>query len=600
MLGAMRKLTKQILWVVIVAFVGTIIFAWGMEFSAKKQGRKSVIATVNGEDVEFYVFQYYYDQAIRQAQDEEGDVDEQTALRIRDEVYNNLVNDILFKQEAEKRGIIVSDAELYEHLRRYPPRELIQNPNFQTPEGEFDYQRYLQLLSDPRIPWGSVEQMIRPKLRLSRLQQSVVTLVRVTDDEVKQFYSDENEKIKIRYVYVPSYQFQKADIPVSDQEMEAYYREHKDEFRIDPSANLSYVKFEKEASPEDEEEIKQRVVEIKDELMEGEDFAELAEDYSEDFASAKNGGDLGWFKKGAMVPEFEEVAFSLEPGDVSEPVKTKFGWHLIKLEEKRGKGDDQEANARHILLQISPSEETVGLLKDAADEFLDRASQSSFSEAVEEQELEVLETGWFTQGGFITNVGRNPQMEEFAFANEPGQISDVLETATAFYVLQVKERKPAGISPLEEVKQIVEQKLIRSKADSMAFGKAEEIFAQISQGKSLKKAAEENEAEFAETDQFLRTGFIPQIGNPPELMGAAFSLTQPDQISPPVKTDQGSFIVQLISRSAVDDSLFTAIQDSLSYVVLQTRQAQTYQDWFAQVKEAADIKDYRSEYFREY
>jgi peptidyl-prolyl cis-trans isomerase D len=600
MMKAMRKLTKQILWIVIAAFVGTIIFAWGMEFSAKQQSRKGVIATVNGEDIELYVFQYYYDQALRRTEKEQGDVDEETALRIRDEVYNNLVNEILFRQEAAKRGIEISDTELYEYMRRYPPEELRGHPSFQTPEGEFDYQRYLQALSDPRVPWGQIEAMIRPNLRMSRLQQSVAGLVRVTDDDVRQFYADEHEKVKIRYVYVPSYEFQKTDIPVSDQEMQAYYQEHRDEFKVDPSANLAYVKFEKRPSPEDEEEINKRLLEIKDEVLEGEDFAEVAVDYSEDFASAENGGDLGWFGKGAMVPEFEQAAFALKPGEISDPVKTQFGWHLIQLEDKRGKGDEEEVKASHILLQISPSEETITQLREQADEFLDKVGQSSFSEAAEEQKLEVVETGWFTQGGTIRNIGTNPQMDEFAFGNEPGEVSDVFETAKAFYVLQVKERRPAGISPLEEVQQIVRQRIIKSKADSMALDKATEIFAQINAGKSLKKAAEENEAKFGETDQFARNGYIPQLGNPPELIGTAFSLAEPDQISQPVKTNQGSFIVQLVSRSAIDDSVFAAMKDSLSYVVLQNKQGQTYQDWFAQVKEKADIKDYRSEYFREY
>ncbi len=600
MMKAMRKLTKQILWIVIVAFVGTIIFAWGMEFSAKQQSRKGIIATVNGEDIELYVFQYYYDQALRGAEKEQGDVDEETALRIRDEVYNNLVNEILFRQEAARRGIEISDAEVYEYMRRYPPVELRENPAFLTPEGEFDYQRYLQALSDPRVPWGQVEAMIRPNLRMSRLQQSIAGLVRVTDDEVMQFYEEENEKVKIKYVYVPSYEFQKTGIPVSDQEMQAYYQEHRDEFKVDPSANLAYVKFEKRSSPEDEEEINKRLLEIKDEVLEGEDFAEVAVDYSEDFASAENGGDLGWFGKGAMVPEFEEAAFALKPGEISDPVKTQFGWHLIQLEDKRGKGDEEEVKASHILLQMSPSEETITQLREQADEFLDKVGQSSFSEAAEEQKLEIMETGWFPQGGTIRNIGTNPQMDEFAFGNEPGEVSDVFETAKAFYVLQVKERRPAGISPLEEVQQIVRQRIIKSKADSMALDKATEIFAQIDAGKSLKKAAEENEAKFGETDQFARNGYIPQLGNPPELIGTAFSLTEPDQISQPVKTNQGSFIVQLVSRSAIDDSVFAAMKDSLSYVVLQNKQGQTYQDWFAQVKEKADIKDYRSEYFREY
>jgi len=153
MMKAMRKLTKHIMWIVIVAFVGTIIFAWGMEFTSRKQ-RKGIIASVNGENVELYAFQYYYDQALRQTEKEQGDVDEQTAIQIREEVWNNLVNEILLNQETKKRGIKITDTELYEYLRRYPPRELQEHPAFQTPEGEFDYQKYLQALSDPRVPWA--------------------------------------------------------------------------------------------------------------------------------------------------------------------------------------------------------------------------------------------------------------------------------------------------------------------------------------------------------------------------------------------------------------------------------------------------------------
>jgi peptidyl-prolyl cis-trans isomerase D len=600
MLKAMRKLTKQILWIVIVAFVGTIIFAWGMEFSAKKGSRKGIIATVNGEDIDLYAFQYYYDQALRLAESEQGDIDDETATRIREEVYNKLVNDLLFKQEAQKRDIQISDAEVYEYLKRYPPAELQQHTAFQTPDGEFDYQKYLQALGDPRVPWGAVEAMIRPNIRLNRLQQSVTSLVRITDEDIKQFYRDENEKVKINYVYVPAYEFQTMDIPVSDEEIEAYYREHKDEFKVDPSADLSYVQFDKTPSPEDEEEIKQRLLEIKEEVAKGEDFADVAPDYSEDFASAKNGGDLGWFKKGVMVPEFDQVAFSLEPGEISDPVKTQFGWHLIKVEEKKGQGEDEEIKARHILLQVAPSEATIAKLKDQADDFVDKASQSSFTKTADDQNLVILETGWFSQGGAIKNLGRNVQVNEFSFANDQGQVSDVIETAKAFYVFQIIGKRPAGISPLEEVHPIVRQKLIKSKTESMAFDKSGEILAQINQGKNLKEAAEQNDAKFAQTEEFSRNGYIPTIGSPPELIGAAFSLTRPNQISPPVKTNLGSFILQLVSRSAIDDSLLVAQMDSLSMVVLQRKQTQTYQEWFSQVKEKAEIEDYRSEYFREY
>jgi parvulin-like peptidyl-prolyl isomerase len=217
-----------------------------------------------------------------------------------------------------------------------------------------------------------------------------------------------------------------------------------------------------------------------------------------------------------------------------------------------------------------------------------------------EQNLTVSETGWFVRGESISGIGINPQIDEFAFENKQGKISDVFETARGFYIFQIKAKRPAGISPLDEVKQIIKQKLVKIKADSLAYDKAQNIFAQIKEGKILKKAADENNVTFAEPDQFSRDSFIPQIGNPPEFIGAAFSLTEPKQISFPVKTNLGTFIIQLVSRSSIDDSLFVAVKDSVTSVLLQKKQGQLYQDWFAQVKEEAEIKDFRSEYFREY
>ncbi|MGB3093218.1 MAG: peptidylprolyl isomerase, partial [Candidatus Zixiibacteriota bacterium] len=443
MLKAMRKLTKHIMWFVIVAFVGTIIFAWGMDLGSRKQ-RRGVIASINGEEIELYTFQYYYDQALRQAEKEQGDVDDQTAIQIRDEVFNNLLNDVLLNQEAAKRRIEVTDTEMYEYMRRYPPQELREHPAFQTPEGEFDYQKYVQALADPRVPWDQVEQMIRPNLRMGKLQQAILSLVRVTDSEAERFYRDENEKVNVEYLLVPAYEFQRQNLSLSDQSIEAYYQDNRDEFQTDPSANLSYVFFEKKPSQADEDEIKERLVEIKEEILEGEDFAGMAEDYSDDVGSGKDGGNLGWFGKGAMVEAFEQTAFSLEPGEISEPVKTQFGWHLIKVEEKRGEGDDQEVRASHILLKITPSDATLDMLKETSEDFADRVRKSELSEMAEGESLSVSETGWFTQEGHIPGIGRNIQVDEFAFEKGEGTVSDLIETARGFYVFQIKEKRPAG------------------------------------------------------------------------------------------------------------------------------------------------------------
>jgi peptidyl-prolyl cis-trans isomerase D len=598
MMKAMRKLTKQILWIVIAAFVGTIIFAWGMEFSARKQ-KQGILATINGQDVHLANFQYLYDEALKKAEENQGNIDDQTAYQIRDRVYNQMVNDMLLRQEAERREIIVTGAELFEYLKRYPPKELMQNPTFQTPEGKFDYQRYLAALADPRVPWDQVEPFVRSNLIMSKLQQSVVSLVRVTDDEVRQYYVDDNEKIKVDYLLVPVSQFLQTDLAVSDPEIQAYYQAHQEEFKVDQSANLNYVVIEKKPSESDENQTKEKLEDIKKEIEEGEDFAELANEFSDDKASAQDGGDLGWFGRGKMVEAFEEAAFALKPGEMSEPIKTQFGWHLIKVLDERKKGEEKEIKASHILLKTRISPETIDQLRLKAEEFADQVKEFEFVAVAKQQDLTVSQTGWFYKGKFIPVIGSNPEIDEFAFKDKIGKTSEVIETTNGFYVFQLKERRPAGISPLEEVKVVIKQKLSKAKADSLAYAEAQKIYEQIKAGKSLQKAAKDNDAIYRETDQFSRNSFVPEIGNLPEFIGASFSLNTQNRLSPPIKTDRGTFIIEFVSRTQIDDSLFSSIQDSLKTVLLQNKQSQVYQDWFIHLRESAKIKDYRNEYFRE-
>jgi peptidyl-prolyl cis-trans isomerase D len=300
-----------------------------------------------------------------------------------------------------------------------------------------------------------------------------------------------------------------------------------------------------------------------------------------------------------MVEPFEQAAFSLEAGEMSEPVKTQFGWHLIKVEDKRGEGEEQEVQASHILMKITASDETLALLKEEAEDFADRVRNSDLTELAEEESLFVSETGWFTQKGHIPGIGRNVQVDDFAFENDRGEVSDLIETARGFYVFQVKEKRPAGISTLDEVKEVIRAKLTQIHADSLAHDRAEKIHAEIMAGESLKDAAEQSKATYENPEPFTANSPPQQVGRSPEFIGAAFALTEPNQVSSPVKARQGSYIIQLESRTSADDSLFAAVKDSISFVVLQKKQGEAYQDWFSQVKKNADIKDYRAEYFRD-
>jgi peptidyl-prolyl cis-trans isomerase D len=421
----------------------------------------------------------------------------------------------------------------------------------------------------------------------------------VTDEEVRQYYVDENEKVKVNYLLVPASQFLQKDLSVSDPEIQAYYEAHQEDFKVDQSANLSYVVFEKEPSELDDQNTKERLLDIKKEIEEGEDFAELALEFSDDRGSAEDGGDLGWFGKGKMVEAFEKAAFDLKPGEMSEPIKTEFGWHLIKVSDERKKGKEKEIKASHILLKTRISQETLDQLRLKTEEFADQTKEAGFAKATEEQNLPVFETGWFFKDEYIQDIGTNPQVNEFAFQSKIGEISEVIETGEGIYVFQIKGKNPARISPLEEAMTVIKQKLSKAKADSSAYDEGQRIYDQIKAGRSLKKAAADNNAIYKESVEFSRNSILPETGRLPEFVGASFSLTSENRLSPPIKTERGTYIIEFISRTGIDDSLFVSVKDSLGSVVLQNKQLQVYQDWFAQLRESAKIEDHRSEYFRE-
>jgi peptidyl-prolyl cis-trans isomerase D len=267
----------------------------------------------------------------------------------------------------------------------------------------------------------------------------------------------------------------------------------------------------------------------------------MAKEYSEDPTTRKNGGDLGWLKKGTTQKPFDEALFALKPGEISEPVKTTFGWHLIKVLEKKKTKGEEEFHASHILLKIEPSEETLTEIKNKIDEFALTARKVGFDIAASDEKLPAKESGLFVKGSFIPKLGLSEEVNQFVFENKPGKISDPIESQSLYHVVQIKERKPAGIPSLSEAELLVKDELLKQKRGELAYQKGMRIYEEIRKGKDLKKVAEESKEKVMDSGEFTRNSFVPGIGQDPEFIGSAFALST-NQISPPVKTDQGTYI----------------------------------------------------------
>lgn len=599
MLGTFRKFTKVVIWFVVVAFVGTIIFAWGMEITQSK-AQKNIVGTIDGQDIDFRVYQQYLENVYQRAQAQtEDELDEATLRRVRYEAWNNLVADFVTNREIDKRHIRETTEELVNYLRYSPPQDLQDNPGFQT-DGRFDYQKYMQAMTDQSQEavtfWANVEAAYRPQLRKMKLQEQVVSTVRVTEDEVRDHYLAGHEKARADLIIVPTSKFSQTAEQVSEENIKAYYEQHKDRYKAEERSELEYVIFSKEAMETDWIKLKAEIDQLKSRIDKGEDFAELAKAYCED-GSAPNGGDLGWFGRGQMVGPFEDAAFALRPGQVSDPVKTQFGWHLIKLDEKKIEGGAEQVHARHILLKIQVSSETTDLAYRQANSFLDEISGGDLAGAAAKQGLKVESTGPFPKNGPVGIFGTDPQMNRWAFTHDIGTISPMFETAKGIVIARVSKKFPAGVMTYAEAKTRAGSDIINDMAMQMCQEIAIKIHDRIKAGMPLEKAASEYEMSVLNTGLINRNGSVPGYGSDPLVLGTIFSLTTPGQTSEPFKASRGWGIARLQERQSADVSLYSQVHDSLQNDLLGKKQQQAFQAWFGDMVSGAKIENYLDEFF---
>jgi peptidyl-prolyl cis-trans isomerase D len=597
MLSTFRKFTKVVIWVVIIAFVGTIIFAWGMEVTRSK-AQRNIVGSIDGKDIDYRVYQTYYDRLYQSKQaGTDQELDPTTLRQIRTQAWDNLVSEYLLNQQIEKRKIKETNEEVVAFLRYQPPTELQQNPEFQT-DGKFDYQKYISAMTNPQAAqfWASVEAMYRPQLRVYKLQQEVVTAARVTEDELHDYFVATREKAKAEVINVPVIKFSEPGPEVSDDRLRQYYESHKEDYKTDERASLECVIFSKKPTEDDWLRIKKEADGIKARIDAGEDFADMAKSYSED-GSAKNGGDLGVFKKGSMVPEFEQVAFSLEPGQVSEPVRTRFGWHIIKVFSKQKDVSGEQVQASHILLRVQPSTETTDQAFRTANKVLDELSGSDLAAAAAGLSLKTEMTGSFAKNASIPKIGADRKINEFAFKNKVGAISPIYETDSAIVIAKIIEQSPAGIAPFELAKTSVRRDVVNQMAMESCRSEMERVDAQIKAGMPFETAGKDAGYPPITSDLISREGFIPGIGSDPYIIGTIFNLANPGDVSGPFKYNRGWAIAKLLERQSADLTQYATVRDSLEQTLLATKQRELFNAWYQNLMASAKIEDYLDEFF---
>jgi len=602
MFDALRKMIFPIIIIVLFFFVAMIILQWGMGMSSRQSHvDRNVAGVINGEEVSWQEYTRIYNN-LYQAEMAKLDEDQQDQElsdekvdELQEQAWNQVLGDRLMKQEMAKYDIVVTDEEIYGYLRSAPPAELQSMPYFQT-DGKFDYSKYVSSMADPQMAsyWASLEPMLRSDIRKMKLQEMIIQAAHISEDEIKEFYKEATERVKVGLVNVGFARFSAPPPQSTDEEYQQYYESHKEDYTIGERASLGLCMLEKQPGRADWERSYEQAKEIYDSLLAGANFKALAADLSEDVASARDSGNLGWFPAGRMVSEFDRVAFSMEKGEISEPVRTQFGWHIIKHEGYRDtvnakKEPVREAHCSHILIKSYPSTETLDQLYQRLVDFRAAAVEKGFFVAAEELDMPATTTGLFERDASIPNLGRNKAASNFAFEADLGTISDVQESDAAFYVLEAAKREPAGYAEYDLVKDRVRMALQKEKVQALCRDTANAIWDAIQNGTDIKTAAKKYGEEYETPAEFGRAAYVRGLGRAPEPIGAAFGLKAPHEITPPVEFDQGVAIIELLERTSFDVTQYTEKRDSVRTAVLTAKRQETFARWFQHLMETSEI-----------
>ncbi|MGH7543294.1 MAG: peptidyl-prolyl cis-trans isomerase [Gemmatimonadota bacterium] len=603
MMKQLRDSTKIIMILTSIAFVGLMVFEWGMDLSGRSSmtGTQTRLGSVNGVEIsmEDYQNQYriLYEQAQQRAGDEGLTADQQR--QVEEQAWEDVVNLSLLRAEAGRRGIRLTDSELVEFIRNNPPPEVARLPAFQT-EGQFDIEKYRQALGDPalRNTWAEYERQLRETLPIRKLEEQIIAGVTVTDAEVLDVYKERNEQAQIRYVHLdPERLVPEPEAQVTEAEIAEYYEAHRDDYRREASSRIEYAIFRPAVTAADTAAARARADSLASAAREPDaDFAELAADASDDELTRGNGGGLGWFELSTMDAAIASALEGMEPGDVSDPVQTPFGWHVLKLDDRMAQpGGPARYLASHVLVGVEPSPASRDTARQAAQAFALAVSDApdAFQSRGAQEGARVDRTPLFERGPVVPGVGPAPPVADFAFSNDPGAVSGPIEHDGAFYVVHVLERHPAGSIAREQVADQIRTELRRQKRQARV-AELTPRFRDAVQREGLETTAAGLGLEVVTTGWFTRQNNIPGIGSGTPVAGAAFGLAQ-GQMAGPVEGPRGLYFIQLLEKRPYDPTAFERERASLREQLKVTEMRSIFNAWFEDLRDKAEVEDRRAQ-----
>lgn len=600
MLQSMRSTAKYVWGFIALAFIGGFVFyeSSGL-FTSNALTTSTAVGSVNRQDILYTTWADARENAVREQEQRTGrSLTLEERERVGQQVFDQMVTDILLQQEYRRRRITVSDDEIREAALYMPPPELMQSPDLQT-EGRFDPEKYRRFLSTPVARQGGLltqlEGYYRNEIPKQKLFGELVSDVYVSDGRLWEMWKDSHDSARITYAVLRPDAVPDSQVTVSDQEVRDYFSKHTKDFERPGRAIVSVLAIARTVTAADSASTRARLLSLRAELLAGAKFEDVARRESADSGSAVNGGVLPPSTRGSYVPEFERAAYALRPGQLSEPVLTQFGYHLIRVDSKRG----DTLTLRHLLLRIAQSDSSASATDRRADQLSRLASGATdprrFDEAAKQLALPVMR-GVAIEGQPLSINGRFiPSVSAWAFTGtQQGETSDLLDADDGYYLARVDSLVPRGEPTVRQFQDAIRAIVARQKKLDRLIPTAREIASAAAGGQALEGAAVARRATVDTTPMFTRVSPVPGIGQLNEVIGTAFGLPA-GTVSQPVRTDAGVFVIRVDRRVNADRAAFEAQKKVQRDQMLQALREQRVRDYLDGLRKGADVQDNRRE-----
>lgn len=595
------KAGKFLVFPIIAGFIAWMVLEIGMEATGQTPGVVSEIGTVNGEPITLEMWNTAYQQQVEQARQQTGGrLSADQLAAVEQQTWDRLVGEMLLQREIRRRDIRVSDKEVVAAAQTMPPPFLMGNELFQT-EGQFDLAKYRQFLSGPTANaevFQQLEEYYRSTLPQVKLFRQVTAGTHVTDAELWRAFRDRNETATVDYVALDLARLAPGEVAVSADEIRRYYEENEREFERSPTARLTLAFLPLEITPVDRAASLQRARDVRQQIVGGADFAQVARSESADPGSAERGGDLGTVSRGQMVKPFEDAVFSLPVGEVSEPVETQFGYHVIQVQSRQG----ETAQVRHILVPIEKSEAEMDRLDEKAEELERLARTQGLERAARTVGATVRQNVVVSaESPFVPEIGSAREALEWAMtaANDADEAkaSEVFASPQALYVARLESFTPRGQMSLADATPQIRRQLIVQKKRDQARAAGAKLVQEVRAGKTLQQAAQERGLQVQSAGPFTRIDANPVFGQATAAVGAAFG-TPVDQVSGVVESPAGLFIVRPTARTEAARAEFEAQKEQLRLITSGQFRQEVLSRWLDSLRRAAEIEDNRDQVLR--